>query len=218
MPDALGITPSEPEFDDMGKLLKSLGEGYGYQAFPLVDLESAEKLAQYDVVFLTCAGLPESWCRDIVGEGNRPGTVAVRPKIEIVTSVANNLREFVRRGGTLYASDLQFSFVAQAFKEMVDQPKLYRGRQQSVTAQVNDAGLREVIGPQLKLDFDQPGWRLRAAFKGERVIEYLVGDYETDGGTKRTSPLLVKFPYGDGHVIFTSFHNEKQRRNRNQAS
>jgi hypothetical protein len=39
---------------------------------------------------------------------------------------------------------------------------------------------------------------------------YLSGEYRTSEGAVRSSPLLVKAPFKEGTIIFTSFHNEKQ--------
>ena len=39
---------------------------------------------------------------------------------------------------------------------------------------------------------------------------YLEGDVETEEGGRASRPLLVKFPFGEGNIIYTSFHNEKQ--------
>jgi hypothetical protein len=41
------------------------------------------------------------------------------------------------------------------------------------------------------------------------VVTYLQGSYQSSSGEQKECPLLVKFPYKDGTVIFTSFHNEK---------
>ena len=80
---------------------------------------------------------------------------------------------------------------------------------QSVTAEVVDPGLRELIGSAIELTFDQPDWR-PAAFHGEETTSYLRGEFQSKSGQERMAPLLVKFPFHDGNVIFTSFHNEKQ--------
>ena len=39
---------------------------------------------------------------------------------------------------------------------------------------------------------------------------YLKGRFRTTAGVTIDAPLLVKFPFGKGTVLFTSFHNEKQ--------
>ena len=43
----LAVTP--PEYDDMGKLLATLGSGYQFTEIPMDDLLEADKLAAYDV-------------------------------------------------------------------------------------------------------------------------------------------------------------------------
>jgi len=73
---------------------------------------------------------------------------------------------------------------------------------------VVDAGLRDLLGPQIDLRFDLGGW-YPAAFSGEKLTVYLTGRYAAASG-RREAPLLVKFPYAKGTVIFTSFHNEAQ--------
>lgn len=196
-------------YDDMGKLLDSLGEGYKYHGFPLADLSDANKLAEYDVVFLTCSTAPQSWLGEARGAGDRPGTQQFSPNEEVLGQVGNNLREFVSRGGTLYASDFHFPLVVRAFPEMLDPASAAKGKVQSVKAEVVDSGLHELIGAEMDLDFDMPGW-YPAAFTGKDVTVYLRSQFQIEPAGERTAPLLVKFPYKDGTVIFTSFHNEKQ--------
>jgi hypothetical protein len=115
----------------------------------------------------------------------------------------------VGKGGTLYASDFHFNLVARAFSDYVDSDGIGKGKVQSLTAEVVDPGLRELIGSDLSLRFDQPGWR-PAAFAADKVTVYLRAPYRSEGNESKDSPLLVKFRYQDGTVIFTSFHNEKQ--------
>jgi len=205
----LGVTPDPPGFDDMGRLLDTLGEGYRYTAFPLDDLRSAGKISEFDIIFLTCSGVPQSWLDTRVGAGSRPGTEVFTPNEAVVSEVEESLRQFVRQGKTLYVSDLHFNLLAGAFPEFVDRAKAKEGKVQDLTAEVVDTGLKDLLGPELPLRFDQPDWR-PAAFKGEKVTEYLRGTFVTSRGDTETAPLLVRFPVHDGTVIFTSFHNEKQ--------
>jgi hypothetical protein len=52
----LGVTPEMPEYDNIGSLLDALGEGYKYQSFPLDYLLDERKIAENDIIFLTCSG------------------------------------------------------------------------------------------------------------------------------------------------------------------
>ena len=205
----LGVTPPAGGYDNMGKLLDSLGEGYKYKPFDLEDLRNPEKIGDYDVIFLTCSGVPLTWLKERIGASERAGADDYTPNEEVIKQVADDLRQFVEQGHTLYASDLHYKLVAKAFPEIAKETLAQRGKVQDLNAEVVDGGLRELIGGEMPLKFDQAGW-YPAAFEGKDVTTYLRGKYTTDSGEEQTAPLMVKFPVHDGTVIFTSFHNEKQ--------
>jgi len=189
-PLRIGVTPThqdnEGKWDDMTKLLDTLGEGYKYTVYPLADLPNAKKLSEFDVLFYTCA----------------PGGTD--------SATTENLRNWVGNGGTLYASDWRYESVALAFPDYNVKALEGMGKGQRLEAKVRDPGLRELIGPTIPLRFDLSKWKV-AAFGGERVKVLIEGQYvkEKDAGTA-VAPFLVKFQFGKGVVIFTSFHNEKQ--------
>jgi hypothetical protein len=203
----LGVTPAQ--YDDIGRLLKELGEAYHYDNVPLDGLMDPELLGKYDILFLTCGTVDGSWLGDRISQGNRPGTEVRVWKPEVKDRVDKALRGFVENGGTLYASDFRYSLVSSAFPEFVDLAAIDEGDRQEVSANVIDAGLEELLGSPIKLQFDLPGWR-PAAFREHEVTTYLKGNYVSLDGGEKTAPLLVKFSVGEGTVIFTSFHNEKQ--------
>lgn len=206
----IGVTP--PQYDDMGSLLDTLGEGYQYRTVALEDLVRPKSLDDYDILFLTCGAVPRSWLgekvdRD-VGESSRGlETFNVNPKV--FSKIHDTLRRFVQRGGTLYASDWRFGLIHEAFPEFIDISRVDTGAVQTVKANVVDSGLQKLIGSEIELRFDMPGW-YPAAFREDEVTTYLEGRYRTESGEEADSPLLVKFGVKDGTVIFTSFHNEKQ--------
>jgi hypothetical protein len=189
-PLRLAVTPTQSDekngkWDDMGKLLGHLGEGYPYTMFPLQDLYDPQKLAAYDVLFLTCAA----------GDTEDAKT--------------GNLRTFVGNGGTLYASDWRYDCVAKAFPEYTVPMLAGMGNYQTLVAKVEDAGLRDLVGPTIPLKFNLSKWKT-AAFGGDRVNVLIDGQYEKLDGGRVNAPFLVKFQFGKGTVIFTSFHNERQ--------
>src|SRR5262245_12913389 len=56
----LAVTESQKDkdgriWDDMGKLLSSLGSGYQFTQFHARHLLDAQRMADFDVLFLTCA-------------------------------------------------------------------------------------------------------------------------------------------------------------------
>jgi len=186
VPISLAVTPTG--FDDMGKLLESLGAGYKFTVVDEKTLADPTACARFDAIFLTCA---------------KPGDRSLEARLSA------SLKGFVSNGGTLYASDLRFDILKAAFPELVDAETEAQGLKQNMRADVIPPELRELLGGEIALHFDLDGWR-PAAFRGESVTVYLKGSCRTTAGLNIEAPLLVKFPYGRGTVLFTSFHNEKQ--------
>ena len=203
----LKIAVTEPEFDDMGSLLTTLGSGYRYSTIDLDLLLDDDKLSQFDVLFLTCGGVKDSWVEEVTGKTKR-GQSTVTVKQEVYSRAMENLRRFVNRGGILYASDQRYLFIRNAFKEFVDGSSHMNGAAQSVNADVVDPGLIELVGERIELKFDKPDW-FPAAFDQEKVTVLIRGSFSGMDGESSSSPLLVRFKSGEGVVIFTSFHNEK---------
>ena len=176
-------------FDDMGKLLETLGPGYRFEEVAEKTLLDPAISTRFDAVFLTCDD-----------HSKAPPDLPLGPAI----------REFVTKGGTLYASDLRFDDLKVAFPEFIDANSVTQGvKQESLKAAVSDLGLRDVLGADLPLHFDLDGWR-PAAFGGPGVTVYLKGSVPTTAGVTIDAPLMVKFNCGKGSVLFTSFHNTKQ--------
>lgn len=206
-PLRLAVTP--PEYDDMGKLLDTLGTGYRYTTIEFDDLLDPVILDRYDVVFLTCGGVPRQWLSHRLRDGQRGSGGVYRARPAVLRTLRNTLRDFVAEGGTLYASDWQFNLIRVAFPEFVDEAAIASGAEQTVEAEVVDPALRRVIGSTIPLRFDKPSWR-PAAFAGEVVNVLLRGSYKTVDDRELSGPLLVVIPWEAGTIIFTSFHNEAQ--------
>ena len=207
-PLRLAVTPRQ--YDDMGKLLAGLGSGFKYTNFPVDDLQDVSKLVEYDVLFLTCAAFPPEWMLGgDLGAGDRPGTHRARLNDEIIGRVREALRTFVGRGGTIYASDWRLQLIRLCFPELFAGQEIETGMAQSLTAEVVDPGLRDVLGSTVELKFELPGW-FPAQFDDEKVTVYLRGPYRSTGGASTVvAPLLIKVPFEQGTIIFTSFHNER---------
>lgn len=199
------------EYDDMGRLLKQLGQGYEYTPIHLNDLIDYDKIAQYDVVFLTCGTYTDPWLEDRpLGRGVRANTETRPMNRETFDRAKEALRRFVGEGKTLYVSDQMYSLLAYAFDEYAGGSlRADLGDKQTVEARIVDPGLSEALGQELSLRFDLPDWH-PARFDHPEMTTYLEGRYKTLDGERETAPLLVKFPHEQGSIIFTSFHNEKQ--------
>jgi len=203
----LAVTP--PEYDDMGRLLATLGSGYQYTEIPMEDLLDADQLARFDVIFLTCGGVPDQWLGRRIGGAERGASGSFHAKRRIADQLHKALRSFVGRGGTLYVSDWQFQLLDIAFPEFVDPEKRTKGDIQTVRAEVVDSGLIRRLGSTIELRFDKRAW-YPAAFKDGAITTYLRGKFTTLEGRTVPGELLVKLPFEAGNVIFTSFHNEAQ--------
>jgi hypothetical protein len=202
----LGVTSGPKNYDDMGRLLKTLGPGYRYDVIDLDQLRKAGELSRFDIVFLACSVLPGSWLGDQVGVSARPDVTIKTFKPEAAAEVKETLRSFVNQGGTLYASDFHLSLLRHSFPEVCDRihPE---GIKQDIVAAVLDPGLREQVGKSLPLRFDQDDWK-SASFRGPGMQVLLEGDFRAVDGSAVHAPLLSKMPFGKGAIIFTSFHNE----------
>jgi hypothetical protein len=184
-PLTIAVTPAQ--FDDMGKLLDTMGSGYGtYDTIQLDDLSDIGRLKRHDVIFLTCRNEPR-----------------LSPRSRL------SLREFVAAGGTLYASDLWFNMIAETFLEFAPENRLPTGKKQKLTAEIVDPGLQAALGSSLDLNFEVDDW-CPAGFAGPNVTAIMKGRYTPMKGDRQDVPLLVRFPYHKGTVIFTSFHNARQ--------
>jgi len=178
------------KWDDMSKLLKGLGEGYRFDEITedeLIRKHEDNKLSEYDVVFLTC-------------NVNADVDKLIAP-----------LRNYVANGGILYASDWRYEAVATAFKDMQQGNLIADGMGQQIEADIVDPELRRALGiSKIPLNFNLGDWKA-AALGGPSVQVLIKGTYEKmNGQGTATAPLMVKFPFNKGTVIFTSFHNEAQ--------
>jgi hypothetical protein len=184
--DTNPLTKKPELWDDMGKLLRNLGKGY--DEFDIVEARNLlsmdpKKLQEYDVLFFTCA-----------------------PKGQELKDV---LRNYVANGGILYASDWRYDAVAAAFPDFVDRSTQSEGDVQKLEADIVDPALRDIIGKQIHLSFTMDQWKT-AAFGGPRVQTLIRSKYVNMKKQTAEAPLMVKFNFDKGTVIFTSFHNEAQ--------
>ncbi len=197
------------EYDDIGKLLRKLGQGYEYTKIHLDDLADYDKLAQYDVVFATCGTFTPAWLGEAIGKGVRPNTQTRERNQEMFDKAREALRKFVASGKTLYASDQMFTLLSYVFDDHLSSAGVKVGDKQTVEARITDPGLSDAIGQQLSIKFDLPDWYPAEFDSPDRTV-YLQGTYRAMDGETETAPLLVKLPFEQGAMLFTSFHNEKQ--------
>lgn len=111
---------------------------------------------------------------------------------------SSHLQKFVTGGGSIYVSDWAGSFLEAAFPEYVGFD--HSGNPGMVPAVVTDDGLAETLGGEISLNFDMGSWWKINRVHNDVMVHIRVNDM----------PLLVSFKVGNGHVIYTSFHNRAQ--------
>jgi molecular chaperone DnaK len=182
-PSRLRFGTSQVGCDNAGKVLEQLG--YRYQMMDHSDFRTLSRLKQYDLVFINCLA-------DI--------TQVLGPGLFLnATRNAPALRDFVSAGGILYVSDYALENISEAFPGRINFGRKGAGPKGSATATVVDDGLRAMVGKTVPINFNTIYAPVDSVTSECQV--YL---------KKGSEPLLVSFQHGDGHVVYTSFHNGVQ--------
>ncbi len=219
-PSPPNIAVTTPYFDDIGSILDQMGDPWNqWTQIQDSDLANYNFISQFDVIFANCN--PYAY--------------------DHAQAATNSLRQFVQNGGSLYASDWAFVYVDAAFPGYIDFPSdPYIGMAQSVTARITDPGLASYLDPAsppstVDLNYNLGAWviidsvaadtkvHLRGSFD-TYSLSLLSGDKTRRPGIESPQPsglsaaawmadrpLLVSFRYGNGQVVYTTFHNEAQQ-------
>lgn len=160
--------------------------GYAIDSLASSDLNDAGKLSNYKAIFLNC-GLDESPIYSGAG--------------------LTELKNFIQNGGSVYASDWAGEFIEFMFPDNIAIET--SGAEQIITATIVDQNLKNFIGKEtVEINFDMGGWG-EIVSMDQTVTSLLIADYTSYvGGELTNKPLAVSFTYGNGKVIYTSFHNE----------
>jgi hypothetical protein len=209
-PENVSIAVVTGEYDNVQQVLSKIGLEFdlfngksGNQYLSL--LSDVTALETYDIVFLNC-GINERWkTRE--------------------TQIAAALTEYVKGGGSVYASDWSYGFVEAAFPDAVDwfgddrsMEAAKAGEMGNYFGTVLDEGMKNLLGTEVAdLYYDLGAWGVaedvgpntEVLIEGD-VIAYNWEDWANPYVEVRNSPLAVKFHPGDGTFIYTSFHNEPQ--------
>lgn len=180
---------SPPDFDDIGAVLKSFGTGWKFDTCGWDELVRPKLWADREAVYLNCSGqlTDDSYLREL-------------------TPI---LREYVENGGTVYASDWALTAVKRAFPSFLTEVD-NSGDAGTYQCSVADAGLREMLGPKIEINFDLQAWAMLNSVD-QKVRLYVEADnLNCQSVVGRRLPVVIGFQCGRGHVLATSFHNEKQ--------
>lgn len=199
------------EYDQIERILDRMSLEYDLVPGIATDahvqfLKNGEDLAKYDILFLNC-GMNRVWW-DNVADRN---------------IIAENIRTFVRNGGSVYTSDMTYAVLEEAYPDSIDflghDDELFHPNQLlgpvRFTASIVDDELERAMGSaDVTLTYEGEG--LYAA--GDRVgtatplITGTFPRYDRDTGQYYNHPgvLAAREDQGAGRIIFTSFHNEAQ--------
>ncbi len=193
-PDAKRMLVIPGDFDRIQDILSRLG--FVYDSMDCADFYglSQDSINAYDYIFFNCG----AGCNGF--------------------SLADAMRNFLSQGEKrLYASDWAYTVAegidTSAIDFYVDDTQYGSaqvGVADTVTAQVVDPDLSEALGRQsMLINFDLDSWVVMVGV-GSRTEVLIRGDAETPDSTIRDVPFAVIYPYGQGKVLYTSFHNEAQ--------
>lgn len=182
------VTP--PHYDDIGAILTDLG--YEFTEISMESFSNYDSIKDFDNLFINCAAACAA---------------------NATAQATENLRRFVSEGGIIYASDFAFIFIQNSFPgyiDFFDNP--YCGYAQICPAEIVDQGLANFLeSGTIEIDYNLSAWTPIKDIDTSKVKVYVKGfdqDYGPNDEYIRNKPLLVSFPYGEGAVMYTTFHNE----------
>ena len=178
--DSLRIGVSPRGCDDAAGILRRLG--LKFQQLDNGAFRRGDVVKQYDLLFINCL------CDNtqLFGDGAFCSPSKNRKALE----------KFVAGGGVLYVSDYAFGNITRIFPGRLNFSGK-SGKGGSYTLQVTDPELQQLVGRTTTGHFG-PAY----------VVVKSVDRSCTVHMKKGSEPVLVSFPHGEGHVVYTSFHND----------
>lgn len=170
--------------DDAGSVISNMG--FHVTKLKHNQFRQKDVLLQHDLVFINCL----ADVTQVAGDGLR-----LNPQKN-----AEALKHFVSSGGVLYVSDYALANISVPFPGFIEFGEKGDGDSGKVIAEVVDRGLADLVGDSVPIEFDTIYAPVKGVSKDCNV--YL---------KKGNEPLLVSFAYGEGHVVYTSFHNGAQK-------
>jgi len=186
---------------------------------------SLENMQFYDVIFVASG---TRGFGDRIYNGIDPDDTFVGDP-----AVVENIREYVRTGGILVATDWAYDLVQAAWPDAVDFlsagkgfDTAQRGILTSLTANVvNDSLANALDTSSVAISFNFSDWAVMKAASSENTTTFMTGDIQyrdttelgQTGGTTQSisgAPLLISHSpeNAGGKVIFSSFHFDAQNR------
>jgi len=209
-PQELNIAVIAGDYDDMHLVLQNMG----FINYTLVDgtkgpelsafLTDPSNLAPFDIIFFNGGHQEEGIIYD------------TNPANEVPDTVAQNLKDYVWNGGSLYASDWAYDVIESTWPDAMDflgddtYPNAAQyGDYDLVNAQVMDESLASYLNAsEVEIEFDLPVWPPILTVEGYVSIHLAGNVHYKQGSSSYTLPavpILASFSGGEGRVIFSSY-------------
>jgi len=186
--ESLRIGVSPVGCDDAGAVLDRLD--FSRKSLSNAAFEDYDAIKDFDLLFINCL----SSLRQVFGAG------LGRHRERQVSDV---LPKFVERGGVLYVSDYAFPHISVPFPGRIQFAERGSGRSHRCVANIVDSELQEAMhSTTVPINFNTI-WVPVSSASSECSV------YLTERCTGK--PILLSFPYGKGHVVYTAFHSGVQQ-------
>lgn len=167
-------------------------------------LRNPTLMEEFDMIFFNCGVSDYDW-------------------MAYQTEISGNIRNYVDAGGSVYASDWAYYLVESAFSPKIDffgEDSVYGSAQVGVDgpvmADVLDPVMQALLGgTSADINYDLGMWVVPQAVNTdvEILLEARVSALDLWTGSMTVvpdAPIASRFDFGEGRVIYTSFHNEHQ--------
>lgn len=159
-------------------------------------LKDLGKMSEFDVIFIDCSDSSSA----IMASGDG-------------VQIRKNLEDWVKAGGSLYASDYAFSYIEDTWPNAINFPgdPYLIGGHQTVTGTVVDQDLAGFLAKdKVTINFDL-GPIIAMDSAGAGTVVHIEAPIKELGS--KVAPVMISFqPYAPdgGRVAYTNFHNEGQ--------
>ena len=196
------------DFDDFQTVLETVGVGSYHDVDGqtgdemLQFLENPTEMALYDAIFFAGGHLEDGIFYSL--DHSEDATVA---------TVQTNLKDYVKGGGVVFASDWSYDVIEQTWPDMIDfmtndTPDASQvGEPGLLSCDVSNSDLADTLGQDtVKMNLDLDAWPVVDAV-GDGPKVFLRADAPWRTGmttdTENDSPLLVEIESGKGKIVFT---------------
>ena len=168
----IGVT--ESGWDDVGQILNDLE--IPFDEIRVRSFKAYDNIKEYSTIFINCSGQASSFNWKKVSE---------------------NVRNFIFKGGTIYASDLAAALIGTVFPGVLSFGTVKN--QGKFVDKTVDENLLSAIGEEIDLEYDSVVYSVPQISSSVKVYLKVGNDN-----------VVTSFTHGDGEVIYTTFHNHIQ--------